>query len=233
MLILERLAWSAGVVAVGFWLVAAADRRISSAQEIARFAALRAEGKLPGDPPDQKLWSPLRVKEWEEARTRETPLPVAVLSIKRIGLEVPVLQGTDDWTLNRAVGVIEGTPLPGSPGNSGIAGHRDSFFRVLKDVVTGDLMTVETARATETYRIERIWIVRPGGCVGARPDGVAVDHARDVLSVLFRGVGAAAVHRARRSPSEPVDAGPERKPQSRQVWYGSCGLTVYCPIRVQ
>ena len=64
MLILERLAWSAGVVAVGFWLVAAADRRISSAQEIARFAALRAEGKLPGEPPDQKLWSPLRVKEW-------------------------------------------------------------------------------------------------------------------------------------------------------------------------
>lgn len=161
MLILERLAWSAGVVGVGFWLVAAADRKISSAQEIARFAALRAEGKLPGDPPDQKLWSPLRVKEWEEARTRETPLPVAVLSIKRIGLEVPVLQGTDDWTLNRAVGVIEDTPLPGSPGNSGIAGHRDSFFRVLKDVVTGDLMTVETARATETYRIERIWIVDP------------------------------------------------------------------------
>lgn len=161
MLILERLAWSAGVVAVGFWLVAAADRRISSAQEIARFAALRAEGKLPGDPPDQKLWSPLRVKEWEEARKGETPLPVAVLSIPRIRLEVPVLQGTDDWTLNRAVGVIEGTPLPGSPGNSGIAGHRDSFFRVLKDVVTGDLMTVETARATETYRIERIWIVSP------------------------------------------------------------------------
>jgi sortase A len=161
MLMLERLAWSAGIVGVGFWLVAAADRRISSAQEIARFAALRAEGKLPGDPPDQKLWSPLRVKEWEEARTRETPLPVAVLSIKRIGLEVPVLQGTDDWTLNRAVGVIEDTPLPGSPGNSGIAGHRDSFFRVLKDVVTGDLMTVETARATETYRIERIWIVDP------------------------------------------------------------------------
>jgi len=161
MLMLERLAWSAGIVGVGFWLVAAVDRRISSAQEIARFAALRAEGKLPGDPPDQKLWSPLRVKEWEEARTRETPLPVAVLSIKRIGLEVPVLQGTDDWTLNRAVGVIEDTPLPGSPGNSGIAGHRDSFFRVLKDVVTGDLMTVETARTTETYRIERIWIVDP------------------------------------------------------------------------
>jgi sortase A len=159
--LLERLAWSAGVIAVGFWLVAAADRRISSAQEIAQFAALRAERKLPGDPPDQLLWSPLRVKEWKEARSRETLLPIAVLSIPRIRLEVPVLQGTDDWTLNRAVGVIEGTPLPGSPGNSGIAGHRDSFFRVLKDVVTGDLLTVETARGAETYRIERIWIVDP------------------------------------------------------------------------
>ena len=127
MLMLERLAWSAGVVGVGFWLVAAADRKISSAQEIARFAALRAEGKLPGDPPDQKLWSPLRVKEWEEARTRETPLPVAVLSIKRIRLEVPVLQGTDDWTLNRAVGVIEGTPCRDLPGTAALPDTGTAF----------------------------------------------------------------------------------------------------------
>ena len=161
MWMLERLAWSFGVCAIGFCLVAAADRKISSDQEIERFAALRAGGDLPGEPPDYELWSPVRVKAWKEARAKESPLPLAVLRIPRIRLVVPVLPGTDDWTLNRAVGVIEGTPSPGSPGNSGIAGHRDSFFRSLKDVVTGDLLTLEMPRTTETYRIERIWIVDP------------------------------------------------------------------------
>ena len=70
--------------------------------------------------------------------------------------------------------------------------------------MTGDLMTVETARATETYRIERIWIVTPEDVSVLESDGVALDHARDVLPVLLRTVGAAEVHRARRSPIEPV-----------------------------
>jgi sortase A len=47
---------------------------------------------------------------------------------------VPVLPGTDDRTLDRAVGHIDDTALPGADGNSGIAGHRDGFFRGLKDI---------------------------------------------------------------------------------------------------
>ena len=161
MWLVERLAWSAGVLGLGVWIVATADGRFGTAQELQKFATLRAAGNLPGDPPDQRLWSAERVKAWNEAKLRESPVPLAVLSIPRLQLVVPVLPGTDDWTLNRAVGTIDGTAPPGSDGNSGIAGHRDGFFRVLKDVVSGEVITLETQRGVESYRVERVWIVGP------------------------------------------------------------------------
>jgi sortase A len=51
--------------------------------------------------------------------------------------------------------------MPGTPGNSGLAGHRDGFFRGLKDVTLGDTIELETLQGTQTYRIERTWIVNP------------------------------------------------------------------------
>jgi sortase A len=74
---------------------------------------------------------------------------------------VPVLEGTDEWTLNRAVGHIADTARPGADGNSGIAGHRDSFFRGLKDVGPGDSLEIETLDRIQHYRIDRTWVVEP------------------------------------------------------------------------
>jgi sortase A len=110
---------------------------------------------------DLTLWSDARIKAWERTRDLPGPRPLALLRIPRIKLEVPVLEGTDDTILNRAAGHIEDTALPGGDGNIGIAGHRDGFFRGLMDVAPGDAIELETIRATETYRIERIWIVNP------------------------------------------------------------------------
>ncbi len=110
---------------------------------------------------DTSLWSPERVRAYEESLREDLGAPVAVLSIPRIGLEVPVLPGTDDLTLSRAVGLIEGTPRPGEVGNSGIAGHRDGFFRGLKDVVAGDVLEVRSLSARRSYVVESIRIVRP------------------------------------------------------------------------
>ena len=84
-----------------------------------------------------------------------------MLRIPRIRLEVAVLEGTDEFVLNRAVGHIAETALPGADGNSGIAGHRDGFFRGLKDIVVGDVVEIETLNGKEEYRIERTWIVSP------------------------------------------------------------------------
>jgi LPXTG-site transpeptidase (sortase) family protein len=109
---------------------------------------------------DTTLWSEERIKAWKSTLNLPSPAPLAILRIPRIRLEVPVLEGTDDFTLDRAVGHIEGTPLPGMDGNSGIAGHRDGFFRGLKDIGVGDAIEIETLQEKkEIYQITHIWIV--------------------------------------------------------------------------
>jgi sortase A len=59
------------------------------------------------------------------------------------------------------LGHIEDTAPPGTDGNTGIAGHRDGFFRVLKDITEGDTIELQTLAGRETYRVERTWIVEP------------------------------------------------------------------------
>ena len=57
-----------------------------------------------------------------------------------------VVEGVDDGDLKRAVGHIPGTALPGEPGNVGIAGHRDTFFRPLRAIHRDDTITLTTLR---------------------------------------------------------------------------------------
>ena len=130
--------------------VAATTRR-----DVERFGALRVVA------PDQSVWSQARVSAWHEAVADPAPTPLAVLRIPKIRLEVPVLRGTEDRTLARAVGHIDGTAQPGTDGNVGIAGHRDGFFRGLKDIVQGDVIELDTIEGTEVYRVEQMWVVSP------------------------------------------------------------------------
>jgi len=157
----EQAAWLAGVLALVFWLVVGVSGTLGMRREMQRFASGKAAAGAPRNVPDQSLWSPARVRAWEEAQRKQSPPPLAVLRIRRLGIEVPVLEGTDEWTLNRGVGHIEGTARPGTDGNAGIAGHRDGFFRALKDVQSGDLIDLETPIGVDHYRIERSWIVAP------------------------------------------------------------------------
>jgi sortase A len=87
--------------------------------------------------------------------------PLGVLDIPNIHLLVPVLDGTDALTLNRGAGRIVGTARPGKGGNIGIAGHRDSFFRPLKDIKAGDSIVLETEGGVDTYVVDRLQIVSP------------------------------------------------------------------------
>lgn len=118
------------------------------------------DDKTPGGP-DFRLWSKGRIAAYQESLKTETPIPLAVLKIPSIELEVPVLQGTDDLTLDRGVGHIEGTSPPGSFGNIGIAGHRDGFFRGLKDIHTGDIIEVVRQNGADQYVVDEILIVSP------------------------------------------------------------------------
>ena len=74
---------------------------------------------------------------------------------------MPIYEGTDDATLDRGAGRIEGTAQLDEEGNVGIAAHRDGFFRSLKDLKVGEELTVQTRRADRRYRVTRLWITRP------------------------------------------------------------------------
>jgi len=136
------------------------DVATSTRHDLQRFAALKAAAAQVGTP-DQSLWSPNRIDAWRKTLNDSAPVPLAVLRIPKIRLEVPVLPGTDDRTLDRALGHIDGPAKPRTDGNSGIAGHRDGFFRGLKDITPGDVIELDTIEGSDSYRVERTWIVNP------------------------------------------------------------------------
>ena len=162
---LERGAWTIGVTTAVMWAYLTLTGYFGSQAELQSFAAYRPTGvpQSLAAPArlDQRLWSAVRLNAWRASFSREAPAALAVLRVPRVGVEAAVLPGTDDWTLNRAVGHIADTPAPGADGNSGIAGHRDGFFRGLKDVQVGDRVDLETRQDRQTYRVDRIWIVAP------------------------------------------------------------------------
>lgn len=166
-LLAERGAWALALVCLVSWGVFHLAGVTGARHELERFATLQAAvheqaGTLqPTATPDLSLWDLERITAWRSALQEPAPPPLAVLRIPKIHLEVPVLPGTDEFTLNRAVGHIDDTALPGTNGNSGIAGHRDGFFRALKDIAPGDAIELETLRGKEVYRVERTWIVAP------------------------------------------------------------------------
>jgi sortase A len=154
----ERTSLTLGLAGLVLWGSFHLGVASSTRHDLERFATLQV---LAAATPDQSLWSPKRVDAWQNVRSAPFPAPLAVLRIPKIRLEVPVLPGTDEPTLDRGVGHIEDTAQPGTDGNAGIAGHRDGFFRGLKDIVPGDTIELDTLDGMELYRVERTWVVDP------------------------------------------------------------------------
>jgi sortase A len=128
--------------------------------EAGRLAAIEGFNHM-AKSPDQSLWSPERVRDYEASLAAVTEEPLAILRIPDLGLEVPVYASASDLHLNRGAGLIEGMGLPDKGGNLGIAGHRDGFFRVLKDVVPGQRIEIETQKRKHTYRVVSTEVVDP------------------------------------------------------------------------
>jgi len=158
-LIAERASLAFGLLGLAVWAALFFGTARSAQHDLERFATLQASGR--DETPDFSLWSTQRVFAWRKAIKEPFPAPLAVLRIPKLRLEVAVLPGTDDATLDRGLGHIEDTPLPGADGNAGIAGHRDGFFRGLKDILPGDTIEIDTLGRKDTYRVERTWIVDP------------------------------------------------------------------------
>lgn len=145
----------AGGVLCGAFLLARADSEIGQAQDLAVFAAqLRA--------PDQGLWSSARVTDYRAALQLPVDPPVAILGVPALELQVPIYPHSNELNLNRGAALIDGMAMPDSGGNLGIAGHRDGFFRVLKDIRLGDVIQVRTRLKMHRYRVTSIRIVDVG-----------------------------------------------------------------------
>ncbi|MEX0708759.1 MAG: class D sortase [Woeseia sp.] len=86
---------------------------------------------------------------------------LAILRIPGIALELPVSYGTDERVLLRGAGLVEGTAMPGSNGNVGIAAHRDTHFRALKDLSLGDRIELALPDRTQVYVVTDLWVVEP------------------------------------------------------------------------
>ena len=155
---------------LAIWLTAFFDAKISSQLALWSFANAQAAAVQKSDDSkssdsagdvDFSLWSPKRIQAYKDSLLSASGLPVAVLEINKVKIRVPVFEGTDDLTLNRGAGRIAGTAMPGVPGNIGIAGHRDGFFRGVKDIAVGDEIDLVMTAGRATYVVDQIEIVNP------------------------------------------------------------------------
>lgn len=109
--------------------------------------------------PSTELWNATRIDDYAESIKVEAAPPLAVLTIRDLDIQVPVYNGTDEFNLNRGLGRIRGMARLNEDGNLGISGHRDGFFRGLKDIETGDKIMLRTTSGMDIYAVSDITIV--------------------------------------------------------------------------
>lgn len=103
---------------------------------------------------------------------------VGELEVPRLQLDTIVVQGDSSATLKKAVGHLPDSALPGQWGNVALAGHRDTFFRPLKDIKVGDEIRLKTPERNFEYRVESIKVV------GSRDVGVLKSSTGHNLTLL-------------------------------------------------
>ena len=99
------------------------------------------------------------------------PGSIGRLEISRLGVSVAVVEGTGSKALRRAVGHLVGTAMPGGHGNVGIAGHRDTFFRPLRNIRSSDIITLTTAEGEYRYSVFSTRVVSPSQVEVLEPGG--------------------------------------------------------------
>jgi sortase A len=165
----ERILLGFGLTFLAIWAISQIHRTVASRAAIERFKTKMPPSEtsspvvdpVAGSPVDFALWSPNRITAYKESLTEKKDLPLALLRIPSINLEVPIFDGTDELTLNRGIGRIEGTAHIGETGNIGLAGHRDGFFRGLKDIQLGNSVELVLPDRTENYLVAQTQIVTP------------------------------------------------------------------------
>ena len=127
------------------------------------YKMLEQDCEIPCDViPNQDLWSQGRKDDFFKLQENGINMkPLASLEIPSIDLRVAVFDGATDEVLNIGIGRVPGTAQVGEVGNLAIAGHRDSFFRGLKDIEIGSTINVNNQTVNNSYKVSEILIVDP------------------------------------------------------------------------
>jgi sortase A len=179
---LARALFATGVVCLGYVAFVVVDAKIFAWVQNRRFEQAMAQVRqraspassaapqerssagAPGSSSPPAAADTDRLDSFRPAISRPEPDEGTVLGrleIPRIGISSLVLEGTGASTLHHGAGHIPDTALPDEPGNVGIAAHRDSIFRGLKDIRKDDLIRLTTLDGSAEYRVDWTRIVEP------------------------------------------------------------------------
>lgn len=188
----ERALWITGFIFLGWFLVVWFDAQVYQAysswvfeQQLAREKETERKGVEIGllwewltsdfrHGEDATLGSDSTASSTPQSSSGKSTAPsfglaLGRLEVPRLDLSVMIRKGVEGGTLRRAVGHIPGTAEPGKGGNVGIAGHRDTFFRSLKDIRNQDEIVLQTVEGTYRYKVEWTKIVGPNAVHVLKP----------------------------------------------------------------
>ena len=153
---LERALWTAGCCALVYYVFTSIDASLTQRQLAQSFEESRTHVGVPVQ----------ATLNNSTAEVNKAPAPagsglVGRLEIPKLGVSSVILEGAGSQTLRVGLGHVPGTPLPGQPGNVVIAGHRDTFFRPLRNIEIGDEVSVDTTAHTYYYHVHSFEIVDP------------------------------------------------------------------------
>jgi sortase A len=156
----ERLLILIGLLCLGYFLYTYAEATLYQAFEDRELDKILNDAAVSGTSGTARE----EVAPAPGAAQRRTFAPgstVGRIEIPRLGVSAVIRAGSDARTLRLAVGYIPGTGLPGERGNFGLAGHRDTFFRKLRDINPDDEIRVVTTDGVFRYAVQRTSIVMP------------------------------------------------------------------------
>jgi sortase A len=145
----EFCLWALGCLALGYCAFLWGRAQYDQAE-----GTWALEHALPGDP--MRVAGPSK-----RPPDRAEGSLVGRIDIPRLDLSAVVFEGTTDDTLARGVGHLRGSAGPGERGNLVLAGHRDTFFRALRNIREGDEVDIKGPQGEFEYQVESTTIVNP------------------------------------------------------------------------